>query len=822
MGTYPFKEIERKWRKHWEEKLINKVDLDADDKERLYVLVMFSYPSAEKLHIGHCWNYSGVDTYARCKRMQGHNVFEPMGFDAFGLPAENFAIKHGVHPAATTGNSVNLIREQIKQIGAMYDWSREVDTSKPEYYKWTQWLFLQLYNAGAAYREQAKVNWCPTCQTVLANEQVLEDGNCERCSSAVSNRNLKQWFFRITDFADDLLEGLDRIDWPESTKIKQRNWIGRSEGTEIDFQLEGHDDKVPVFTTRADTLFGVTYMVLAPEHPLTLKISAPDNIEQVKEYIKVSKNLTDIERLSTKREKSGVFTGAYAINPVNSERIPVWTADYVLGTYGTGSVMAVPAHDQRDHEFATKYSLPIRQVIKSGGGEDDSMAEQAFEDYGVMVNSGQFDGNSSKNGQNKVTQWLDDKNCGRATVNYRLRDWIISRQRYWGAPIPIIYCPKCSVVPVPEDQLPVELPSQIEDFSPKGSSPLGACKEFMETSCPKCGGEAQRDPDTMDTFVDSSWYYLRYLSTEFHDRPFDRDRVHNWLPTHVYVGGPEHATAHLIYTRYIIKFLNSQGFIDFDEPADKLVHQGIITYKGMRMSKSKGNVVNPDEFIEKYGSDCFRMYLMFMGDFTVGGDWSDDGIKGIRRFLNRVWTMVDAWKNSTDEERTEVSVCDNDRVMMHSTIKAVTTDFDRFHFNTAIARLMEFVNHLYKIASDEDCISFEGVPTIEESLDVLIKLLGPLAPHISEELWTMMGHKGTLFEQSIPNWDEAILKLDEVLLIVQINGKLIDRINVLRDVNKQVAEELVSESAKVRNKLEGKKIKKVIYVPNKIINFVVM
>ncbi len=833
MESYPFNEIEKKWRERWEESQVNKIDLQSTNKKKLYALVMFSYPSEKKLHIGHWWNYGGVDTYARFKRMQGYNVFEPMGFDAFGLPAENFAVKHGVHPASTTRNSINLIREQLKQIGAMYDWSKEVDTSKPEYYKWTQWLFLQLYNSGAAYKKRSKVNWCPKCQTVLANEQV-DDGSCERCSTVVTTRDLKQWFFRITDFADDLIDGLDDLDWPEATKTRQKHWIGRSHGTEIEFPVVGHSEKIIAFTTRADTLFGVTYMVLAPEHPLIESITTSDNSEAVTNYLESVKDATDIERLSTAREKSGVFTGAYAINPANNDKIPVWTADYVLGTYGTGAVMAVPAHDQRDFEFATKYHLPIKWVIKSEDDTGDAPTDAAFEEYGMMWNSSQFDGLSTKDGIEQVTEWLASKEAGRLTTNYRLRDWLISRQRYWGAPIPIIYCDTCGTVPVPEDQLPVLLPEDIVDFAPQGNSPLGACEEFMSTPCPKCGGEGRRDPDTMDTFVDSSWYFLRYLSTDCTDKPFDKDRVNQWLPADVYVGGPEHATGHLIYARYITKFLNSQGYIDFDEPAKRMIHQGIITYKGQRMSKSKGNVVNPDSFIEKYGSDCFRMYLMFMGDYTLGGDWSDDGIKGVKRFLNRVWGLVDEWKRGLKDKASkqknlhEIALKRSDEVkfVMHSTIKSVTADFDRFHFNTAIARLMEFVNELYsftrthEMSYEDTNESLRDYQMLGKALDILVRLLGPLAPHVSEELWRRLGHSESLFEKNWPDWDENALEQDMINIGLLENGKRYESLAVQKDSAEEDAITVAKKSDRFDKRMVGKKIIKTVYVPNQILNFV--
>ena len=815
---YPFKSVEARWRQRWEETGIYHTDLNSTHR-KMYVLVMFAYPSEKKIHIGQMLNYGPTDTFARFKRMCGYSVFEPMGFDAFGLPAENFAIKHGVHPAVITRESINYIREQIMQIGAMFDWSREVDTSQPEYYRWTQWLFLQLFKTGAAYRKKAPVNWCPNCQTVLANEQVLSDGRCERCGTGVNTRDLEQWFFKITDFADQLIEGLNRIDWPEATKAMQRHWIGRSEGTEIDFQLDGHPQQVRCFTTRADTLFGVTYLVLAPEHELVLKITTEEHRAEVEEYIANSRQIPDIERLSLEREKSGVFTGATAINPANGERLPVWIADYVLSGYGTGAVMAVPAHDQRDFVFTERFELSRRWVIEPTNPRDTIYKGRAFEDYGIMHDSGQFDGLTSQEGMKAVTEWLASRGMGRATVSYRLRDWLISRQRYWGAPIPIIHCPSCGLVPVPEEELPVLLPEKEVDFTPRGTSPLASCKAFYHTECPKCGGSAHRDPDTMDTFVCSSWYFLRYPSADRKDIPFDPEVTRKWLPVDVYVGGPEHATGHLIYARYITKYLNSIGRLNFDEPFTRMVHQGIITHQGQRMSKSKGNVVNPEPFIEKYGADCFRLYLMFMGDYTVGGDWSDEGIIGIRRFQNRVWRLFQKWapmvKNTYDE-----TGCIDPGInrVMHHTIKEVTGDIDGFRFNTAISRLMEFVNELYHYISKPSDVDMHFLKSM---LEVLTLLLGPFAPYMGEELWEMLGNKESIFDRKWPVWDENALRQEDFTLVVQVNGKLVEKLTVPKGSTEDQVSEKALESLKVKRHTSGKTIKKRIYIQDRILNLVV-
>jgi len=610
---YPFKKIEKKWRQWWEENKTYKTDLAKIDK-KCYTLVMFIYPSSDKLHLGHWFNYGPTDTWARFRRLKGYNVFEPMGFDSFGLPAENYAIKTGGHPHDITEENVSDIRNQLKEMGAMYDWDKQVITSHPDYYKWTQWIFLQLYHAGLAYRAKAPVNWCPSCNTVLANEQVSPEGQCERCDSLVTKKNLTQWFFKITKYAEQLLNGLESLDWPERTKIMQRHWIGKSIGVEIKFTLDEESGRdISVFTTRPDTLFGVTYMVLAPEHSLVQEITTPEQKDTVEKYIETAIRTTEIERTSTIREKTGVFTGAYAFNPVNRERIPVWIADYALVTYGTGAVMAVPGHDERDFEFATKFKLPIRKVIQEPGTDVDTPLESAYTEPGIMVNSGPFNGLPSEKGKEKIADWLEENKKGSRQINYKLRDWLISRQRYWGAPIPIVYCDACGEIPVPENDLPVELPYNV-DFRPTGESPLQENAEFRNTTCPKCGKPAQREVDTMDTFVDSSWYFARYLSPKLNDQPFDKDLNDKWCPVDMYVGGPEHATMHLLYARFITMALCDQGLLSFREPFTALRHQGMIKGPdGFRMSKSRGNVVNPDAYLEKYGSDAFRCYLMFAG-----------------------------------------------------------------------------------------------------------------------------------------------------------------------------------------------------------------
>ncbi|MCX6638957.1 MAG: leucine--tRNA ligase [bacterium] len=814
---YPFTEIEPKWRRIWEESGAHHTDLSKSDK-KFYGLVMFAYPSALKLHIGHWYAYGPADSYYRWKRMQGYNVFQPMGYDAFGLPAENFAVARGVHPGITTAESVTSIRKQLDQVGAMYDWEREVNTSYPNYYKWTQWLFLTLYKMGLAYRKQAPVNWCPSCQTVLANEQA-EGGECERCHTAVTKRDLTQWFFRITAYADRLLEGLSRIDWPRRTRIMQENWIGRSEGTSITFGIEGGNDAFDVFTTRPDTLFGVTYVVFAPEHPKLAEMVTPECRSTVSAYQEEVKKATDIERTSTEHEKTGVFTGAYAMHPLTGDRLPIWIADYVLVGYGTGAVMAVPAHDQRDFQFAQKYHLPIRVVIQPEGESLDAASlRQAYEDSGVMANSGEFDGFSSEDGKRSVTQKLEQSKKGHFSINYRLRDWLISRQRYWGAPIPIIHCPACGEVPVPQDQLPVLLPEKISEFAPKGKSPLAASSEFMNVACPKCGSPAQRDPDTMDTFVCSSWYFLRYLSPDRDDVAFDPELAKRWLPVDQYIGGAEHSTMHLLYARFIAKALYDAKLIHFDEPFTRLRHQGIITHKGDKMSKSRGNVVNPDEFVGKYGSDVFRMYMMFMGDYEQGGDWSDEGIVGIQRFVNRLYRLfVEAAANP--EFRKSAELPQTVRYTLNYAIQQVTQDLEELHFNTALSRMMELLNVLQEEMSRGRFTGLSG------ALEPFARLIAPFAPHLGEELWHIvsLGKKETesVFDQPWPEYDPAALVKDTVTLVVQVNGKLRDRLDVPADVNQSDAVALAQASEKLQPFLAGKEIRKVIFVPGKLLNLVV-
>lgn len=804
------RQVESKWQKIWADTELYKFNRDRVDK-KWYVLEMFSYPSGAKLHAGHWYNYGPADSYARFKRMQGYEVFQPMGFDAFGLPAENYAIKTGIHPHDSTMKNIATMEEQLKKIGAMYDWDYEVCTCLPEYYKWTQWLFLQLYKHGLAYRKAAPVNWCPSCNTVLANEQVIQ-GECERCGSTVVRKNLTQWFFKITDYADELLEGLDKLDWPEKTKLMQKNWIGKSYGGEIEFAVKGREEKFRVFTTRADTAFGVTYVVLAPENPLVDVITTPECKAAVEEYKYNASKVTEIDRLASNREKTGVMTGAYAINPVNGREVPILVADYVLASYGTGAVMGVAAHDERDYVFAKKLGLPIERVVKSADGSPD---ELPYTDYGVMVNSGEFDGMSSEEGKIAVIKKLEKEGKGALKTNYRLRDWLVSRQRYWGAPIPMIHCEHCGVVPVPEEDLPVRLPYNV-DFTPDGVSPLAKCEEFMNVKCPVCGRPARRDPDTLDTFVCSSWYYLRYPDNKNDKEAFDRKWIDKMLPVDKYIGGAEHACMHLLYARFFTKALRDMGYLDFDEPFLSLVHQGtILGSDGNKMSKSRGNVVSPDDSIAKYGADVFRVYLMFGFSYVEGGPWNENGLDSIGRFFDRVERAVKKCYEVEFEDRAPEKAEKELNYVRNATIKAVSADIETFSFNTALARIMEFVNAIYAY----DAAVSKKSALFKDCVKDLVLLLAPFAPHFSEELWEMLGQPYSVFNQRYPVADEKALVRDEVELAVQVNSKLRARITVPAGAERGEIESAAREAVKAQ--LGGAEPKKIIIVPGRLVNLIV-
>jgi leucyl-tRNA synthetase len=809
---YNPQEIEKKWQEKWAADGIYEVT-ETDPRPKFYALTMFPYTSGD-LHIGHWYAMAPSDVQARFRRMLGFNVLHPIGFDAFGLPAENAAISRGIHPYTWTMKNIENMRRQLKTIGAIYDWSREVITCVPEYYKWTQWFFLKLYEAGLAYRAKAPVNWCSKCQTVLANEQVVSDGSCERCSTPVIKKSLEQWFFRITKYAEELLDH-SNIDWPERINIMQKNWIGKSVGADLSFGLEhkGVDaSEIRIFTTRPDTVFGVTFFVLAPEHPLVAKLTAPERKAEVEKYIHQTLRQTEIERTSVDKEKTGVFLGSYVINRVNGEKVPVWIADYVLPSYGTGAVMAVPAHDQRDFEFAQKYGLPIRVVIAPPDWDAKEL-KAAWVETGTMVNSGQFNGVPSDKAFDAICDYMESKNWGKRAVTYRLRDWLISRQRYWGAPIPMIYCPECGIVPVPEKDLPVLLPPDAE-FKPTGESPLKYCQSFVNTICPKCSSPAQRETDTMDTFMCSSWYFLRYTSPDEYKFPFDKTRMKYWMPVDLYTGGAEHANMHLLYARFFTKAIRDIGVVPFGEPFSKLFNQGLIIYKGDKMSKSKGNVVTPDTYVGELGADTVRVYLMFVGPWEMGGEWNDNGIVGMNRWLHRVWNLAVAdyvAKTASLDAEKELNR------LIHKTIKKVTEDVERFRFNTMLAALMEFTNYLSKV-QDEGNVS---ASIWEESIKVMLLLLAPSAPHLTEELWAMLDYPYSIHNQSWPKWDKELAKEDEVTLIIQVNGKLRDKVTVPASITEAEARELALGSDKVNIYLEGKKAAKIIYVPGRLVNIVV-
>lgn len=824
MKEYKPQEYEKKWQKIWEEKKVFETP-QYSEKPKFYDLVMFPYPSGT-LHVGHVKNYVIGDIVARYKRMQGFNVLHPFGYDAFGLPAENAAIKNKIHPEEWTFKNIETIRSQIKKIGISYDWTREIATCKEDYYKWTQWLFLKLYENGLAYRKKGAVNWCPNCQTVLANEQVV-DGKCERCGTEVTIKHLEQWYFKITDYAERLLNDLEKLTgWPENVKTMQKNWIGKSVGAEVDFPVENIDMKIRVFTTRPDTLWGVTFMAIAPESPLVEQLVPEERKEELYKFLQKVSLEDRFKRTSIDAEKEGFFTGRYAINPVNGEKIPIYVANYILYEYGTGAIMAVPAHDQRDFSFARKYKLPIRVVIDNPENplNPDAMKE-AYEDEGIIINSGPFSGLKSSEAIERVIEYLEEKGIGKRSVQYKLRDWLISRQRYWGAPIPVVYCEQCGVVPVPEKELPVKLPKDVE-FLPTGQSPLSLNEQFLNTTCPKCGGPAKRDADTMDTFVDSSWYYLRYVNPNLEDKPFDTKDVNYWLPVDQYIGGVEHAILHLLYSRFITKVLHDLGYVNFDEPFTNLFTQGMIYKDGWKMSKSKGNVVSPDEMIEKYGADTLRTYILFMAPPEKDAEWSDAGIEGVNRFLKRLWNNLYSILPIVKDVKVEDLRLNNKkekelRRKLHQTIKKITEDVEGgFKFNTAIASLMELNNSLgdYLNSTNEDKLN---VQLLREVAENLILILSPFAPHMAEEMWHDLGKETLIVNEAWPKYDKEALKVDEVTIIIQLNGKVRSKINVSVDEDEEKIKDIALNEPKIASYLQGKEIVKIIYVKNKLLNIVV-
>lgn len=822
--SYQFTDIEKKWQKRWEAENAFRI-VEDPNKEKYYILEMFPYPSGN-LHMGHVRNYSIGDVMARFKTMQGYNVIHPMGWDSFGLPAENAAIARGIHPDEWTNANITAMREQLRSLGFSYDWDREIATSSPEYYKWTQWLFLQFYNNGMAYKKKSSVNWCPSCKTVLANEQVV-NGGCERCNTEVDKKELEQWFFKITDYAERLLQDMDKLDgWPEKVKIMQENWIGRSEGARVTFEIEDSEETLTVFTTRPDTIYGVSFMVLAPEHPLVSDLVRGSEYEgPAKEFRKRMEHLSEINRTSTDAKKEGLFLGRYAINPMNGKKIPLFIANYVLMDYGTGAVMGVPAHDQRDFEFARKYELPIVPVIKPKDETIDiDHLENAFEAEGIMINSDSFNGLDNKQGITRIIEYMEEKGIGEGKVNFRLRDWLISRQRYWGAPIPIIYCDRCGIVPVPEEDLPVTLPTDVS-FSGKGKSPLGTSDSFIHTSCPKCGGSATREVDTMDTFVCSSFYYLRYTDPKNSQHPFDMDKTKYWMPVDQYIGGVEHAILHLLYARFFTKVLNDLGLSPVDEPFSNLLTQGMVLKDGDKMSKSKGNTVSPEDIIAKYGADTARLFILFAAPPDRDLEWSDQGVEGSFRFLNRVWRLVTEcvdkvemdssvdYKDLSNEER---DLC----FATHQTIKRVSMDIsERFNFNTAISAIMELVNAIYDYRNKVG--DKVNTAILTEAISNMLILLAPFTPHIASELWEYIGNHQSVHEQKWPKWDPKALVKDEMEIVVQINGKLRERISVSSQVSKDELKNIVLNLEKIKDLISGKNLVKVIVVPKKLVNIVV-
>jgi leucyl-tRNA synthetase len=875
--AYDPKQIEPKWQQRWQAARLFRTQEDPS-KPKCYVLAFFPYPSGDGLSVGHCRNYIPCDAVARLMRMRGYNVLHPMGWDAFGLPAENEAINKGSHPKYTVPRYIANYKRQMNLIGLSYDWEREINSSQPDYYKWTQWWFLQLYKRGLAYRANAPVNWCPSCRTVLANEEV-EGGKCWRCSAFVEKREMPQWFFKITAYADRLLEDLDEVDWPEGIKQMQRHWIGRSEGVEFEMAIQGRPDlKFRVFTTRIDTVFGVTFAVLAPEHPLVDAITTPEQRAAVEEYRERARRLDEATRLSAERERTGVFTGAYAINPVNDEPVPVYIADYVLMTYGTGAIMAVPAHDERDYDFARKYGLPIRVVITPDGSVPDPNETPAcYTGDGVMVNSGEFSGLSNREGMQQLGEWFEARGIGERKVNYRLRDWLISRQRYWGAPIPIVHCPACGEVPVPEDQLPVLLPD-VEAYQPSGTgeSPLANIPEFVNTTCPQCGQPARRETDTMGGFACSSWYFLRFCDPHNDAEPFAQDKVRYWMPVDYYVGGAEHAVMHLLYARFWTKVGYDAGFVPVKEPFYRLRNQGMVLaltpyrppredetlregeegilvrrdqleqmsesekaqlfWQWEKMSKSRYNVVTPDEIVERYSADTLRLYELFVAPFDTAIEWKEEGVKGMHRFLGRVWRLmrevrpcfVRDWRPILNES-CQTPECPLDeparkmRQRTHASLKKIAADVPDFKFNTAVATLMEWFNHMedyWRSVNQQPCCG-DAMAVVSEAVECFILALSPFAPHIADELWEAYGFEGFTLQQPFPQYDESLARADEFEMVVQVNGKLRDRIVVPADISREAMERLALESPRVQAHLQGKSPRKVIVVPGKLVNIVV-
>ncbi|HAH18914.1 MAG TPA: leucine--tRNA ligase [Eubacterium sp.] len=799
---YNHKEIEKKWRLNWEKKPVNVQD---GSKKEYYCLDMFPYPSGSGLHVGHWRGYVISDVWSRYKMLNGYHVIHPMGWDAFGLPAENYAIKMGVHPRVSTAENVANIKRQIKEISAVYDWDLEVNTTDPDYYKWTQWIFVKMFKEGLAYQKEMPINWCPSCKTGLANEEVV-NGKCERCGAEVTKKNLNQWMLKITKYADRLLNDLDKLDWPEKVKKMQTDWIGKSYGAEVDFKLENSDEKITVYTTRPDTLYGATFMVLAPEHEMAKKLATAETEKAVEEYITMAANKSSVDRLQGK-EKTGVFTGSYAINPLNGAKVPIWLSDYVLADYGTGAIMCVPAHDDRDFEFATKFNIPIIQVIAKDGKEIENMTEAYTDAVGTMINSGDWNGMESAVLKKEAPHIIEEKGFGKATVNYKLRDWVFSRQRYWGEPIPIIHCPDCGAVPVPEEELPLLLP-EVDSYQPTGTgeSPLADIEEWVNTTCPCCGKPAKRETNTMPQWAGSSWYFLRYVDNKNDKELVNKQKAHDLLPVDMYIGGVEHAVLHLLYSRFYTKFLYDIGVVDFEEPFAKLFNQGMITGKnGIKMSKSKGNVVSPDDLVRDYGCDSLRIYELFVGPPELDSEWDERGIDGVYRFINRFWHLVE------DNKDCGIAATKEMEKTRHKLVYDITTRLESFSLNTVVSGFMEYNNKLLEIAKKEGGID-------KETLETMTILIAPFAPHIAEELWERLGHENSVFDNKWPEYDKAKMVDDEVKVAVQINGKTKTVIEVAADISKD--DVIAKAKEALGDKLSGNIIKE-IYVPKKIVNLVV-
>ena len=796
---YNHKAIEKKWREEW---IKNPININDGKKEKYYCLDMFPYPSGSGLHVGHWRGYVISDVWSRYKMLQGYYLIHPMGWDAFGLPAENYAIKMGVHPAKSTAENIANIKRQINEIAAIYDWDMEVNTTDPEFYKWTQWIFVKMFKAGLAYEKQMPINWCPSCKTGLANEEVV-NGCCERCGASVTKKNLKQWMLKITAYADRLLADLDKLDWPTKVKKMQADWIGKSYGAEVDFDVDGSDKSIKVYTTRPDTLYGATFMVLAPEHALASELATPEQKEAVEDYIFKASMKSSVDRLQDK-EKTGVFTGSYAVNPLTKALVPIWLSDYVLADYGTGAIMCVPAHDDRDFEFAKKFDIPIIQVIAKDGVEVENL-EEAYTEPGVMINSGEFNGMNSEDAKRDIPGILEGRGIGKRTVNYKLRDWVFSRQRYWGEPIPIVHCPDCGAVPVPEEELPLLLP-EVESYQPTGTgeSPLADIHEWVNTTCPCCGKPAKRETNTMPQWAGSSWYFLRYVDSKNKEELVSREKAKKYLPVDMYIGGVEHAVLHLLYSRFYTKFLHDIGVVDFDEPFTKLFNQGMITGKnGIKMSKSKGNVVSPDDLVRDYGCDSLRLYELFVGPPELDSEWDERGIEGVYRFVNRFWNLVMDNKDKDVAETKELIKVRN------KLIYDITTRLENFSLNTVVSGFMEYNNKL------QDLSKKGGVD--KETLKAFVILLAPFAPHIGEELFAELGGEGSVFHQTWPTYDEELMKDDEVEIAIQINGKTKGTLMISVDAAKD--DVLAQAKEVVKDKITGT-IRKEIYVPGRIVNIV--